>query len=169
MKYIATRYEYLNEQLEKSNSRYKLLSFDEEDNEDLKAYNIDEYDAADRALEIAKNGGVTILRDKRLSGVLVDTKSSSVIGAIWISDSSDVFSFDMAIDTSYQNMGLSNILIKSVISEYRNQKEMYDDMGDEFKMEVDVINPKLAQILTKKYKFYVVAELSQNRVLMSID
>jgi len=38
-----------------------------------------------------------------------------------------------------------------------------------FKMEVDVINPKLAQILKNKYGFYVVSELSQNRVLMSVD
>lgn len=162
--------QFLNEQqiLKENNSRYILLSYDEY-NEDFEEYGIDEYDAADRALEIAKDGGVTILRDKRLSGILIDTKLPRVIGAIWVSDSSDKFSFDIAIDSSYQNMGLSDLLIKDAISEYKTQKDMYDDRGEDFKMEVDVINPKLAQILKNKYGFYVVGELSQNRVLMSVD
>jgi len=161
----------LNEQqiLNENNNKYILLPYDDEYNEDFEEYGIDEYDAAGRALEIAKNGGVTILRDKRLSGILLDTKLSKVIGAIWVSDSSDKFSFDIAIDSSYQNMGLSDILIKDAISEYNSQKDAYDGMDEDFKMEVDVINPKLAQILKNKYGFYVVSELSQNRVLMSVD
>jgi ribosomal protein S18 acetylase RimI-like enzyme len=160
----------LNEQqiLNENNDRYILLPYDDEYNEDFEEYGIDEYDAADSALEIAKNGGVTILRDKRLSGILLDTKLSKVIGAIWVSNSSDKFSFDIAIDSSYQNMGLSDILIKAAINEYHMQKDIYDDMGEDFKMEVDVINPKLAKILKNKYGFYVVGELSQNRVLMTV-
>jgi ribosomal protein S18 acetylase RimI-like enzyme len=154
--------------LNENKNRYILLPYDEY-NEDFEEYGIDEYEAADRVLEIAKDGGVTILRDKRLSGILVDIKIKRVIGAIWVSDDNEKFSFDIAIDSSYQNMGLSNILIRSAIDEYQSQKEIYDDMGEDFKMEVDVINPKLAQILKNKYGFYVVGELSQNRVLMSID
>jgi ribosomal protein S18 acetylase RimI-like enzyme len=161
---------YLNEQKMLNDNSYILLSYNEDfDNEDFDEYGIDEYEASDRVLEIAKNGGVTILRDKNLSGILIDNKIKRVIGGIWISDSSDKFSFDIAIDNSYQNMGLSEILIKSAIEEYRIQKDMYDDMGEDFKMEVDVINPKLAQILKNKYGFYVVGELSQNRVLMSVN
>ena len=162
--------EYVNKQhlLNENNNRYVLLPYDEY-NEDFEEYDIDEYEAADRALEIAKNGGVTILSDKRLSGILIDSKLSKVIGAIWVSDGNDKFSFDIAIDSSYQNMGLSHILIKDAINEYQFQKDMYDDMGEDFKMEVDVINPKLAQTLKNKYGFYVVGELSQDRVLMSID
>ena len=173
-KFIATTIrEFLNEQTEQqilneNNDRYILLPYDEY-NEDFEEYGIDEYAAADRALEIAKDGGVNILSDKRLSGILLDTKLSKVIGAIWISDSSDKFSFDIAIDGPYQNMSLSDILIKDAISEYQSQKDVYDDMGEDFKMEVDVINPKLAQILKNKYGFYVVDKLSQNRVLMSVD
>lgn len=150
------------------NNRYLLLPYDEY-NEDFDKYDIDEYDAVDKAFEIAKNCGVSILRNKRLSGILIDAKFSKIIGAIWISDNNNIFSFDIAIDSSYQNMGLSNILIKNAISEYQFQKDMYDDMGEDFKMLVDVINPKLAKILKNKYGFYVVRELSQNRVLMSID
>jgi ribosomal protein S18 acetylase RimI-like enzyme len=158
--------ECLNEDL---NDRYILLQYSDGYNEDFDENGIDEYEAADMAERIAKNGGVTILRDKDLSGVLVDSKIPKVIGGIWVSNSSDKFSFDIAIDSSYQNMGLSDILIKAAIGEYNAQKEMYDEVGEDFKMEVDVINPKLAQILKSKYGFHVVGEISQNRVLMSID
>lgn len=173
-KYIKTYLrKYLNENLilkeNSGNDRYVLLPYSDDYNEDFEEYGIDEYEAADRVLEIAKNGGVNILRDKRLSGILLDKKLSKVIGAIWVSDDNEKFSFDIAIDSSYQNMGLSNILIEEAITEYKIQKEMYDDMGKDFKMEVDVINPKLAQILKNKYGFYVAGELSQDRVLMTLD
>lgn len=163
--------EYLNEQqiFKENNDRFILLPYSDEYNEDFELYGIDEYDAYNKALEIAKNGGISILSDKRLSGILLDNKLLKVIGAIWVSDDNDTFSFDIAIDTAYQNMGLSDILIKDAIREYQSQKYMYDDMGEDFKMEVDVVNPKLAQILKNKYGFYVVDEISKDRVLMGMD
>jgi len=60
-------------------------------------------------------------------------------------------------------------LLDAAIEEFSAQKDMYDEMGDDFKMEVDVINPKLAKILEKHYGFHIVAHMSQNRVLMSIN
>lgn len=152
--------------LEAMSDRVIFLPYNDEDN-DFESYGLDEYEVAEQAETVAKNVGVTILRDKRLSGILVDVEENKVIGGLWISDDSKKFSFDIAIDNGYQNMGLSNILIKNAISEYRFQKEAYKD--GEFKMEVDVINPKLAQILKNKYGFHVVAEISPTRVLMSMD
>lgn len=148
--------------------RYILLQYDEY-NEDFSDYGIDEYDANNKALEIAKKNSVRILRDKNLSGILIDSNFKKVIGAIWVSDNSDIFSFDIVIDGLYHNMGLSDILIKSAIEEYRFQKSIYTDMGKEFKMEVDVINPKLAHILKAKYGFYVLRELAQDRFLMRFE
>jgi ribosomal protein S18 acetylase RimI-like enzyme len=150
--------------VEESVDRYVLVPYYEDS--DFDEYGIDEYEAADRAEEIAKNGGVTILRGQELSALLIDSKFSKVIGGLWVSNNSDKFSFDIAIDSGYQNMGLSSKLIQAAIGEYEHQKEMY---GDDFRMEVDVINPKLAQILEKKYGFHVVANITQDRVLMSID
>jgi ribosomal protein S18 acetylase RimI-like enzyme len=151
------------------NDRYILLPFGEYNDEDFEQYDIDMYVAGDLAMDIAKSGGVNILRDKRLSSILLDVKIPRVIGGVWVSDDSNKFSFDIAIDSSYQNMGLSHLLVKDAISEYKIQKDIYDDMGEDFGMEVDVINPKLAKILKDKYGFRVVGELSQNRVLMSMD
>lgn len=152
---------------ESLSDRYVLVPVDEYSDE-IDEYGIDIEHAESQAMAIARNGGVRILSDKNLSGILLDTKDSKVIGGVWISQG-ETFSFDIAIDSSYQGMGLSSMLIDSALSDYRNQKFEYDDMGEEFKMEVDVINPKLAQILKNKYGFHVVEELGPDRVLMSLE
>ena len=146
------------------NEKYELVAY--HDDVDLSEFDIDEYEAADEAEKIAKDGGVTILRDKELNGLLIDTNNNKVIGAIWVTNDNETFSFDIAIDSGYQNMGLSHELIQAAIDEFNFRKDMY---GDEFKMEVDVINPKLAKILANKYGFYKVADISQDRILMSLD
>ena len=146
--------------------RYQLLNYSDDYNEDFEEYGLDEYEVSERALEIAKNGGVTILRNKNLNSVLFDLKEKKVIGALWVSQEHDKFSFDIALDSGYQNIGLSSNLIKAAISEYEMQKEIY---GDDLKMEVDVINPKLAQILQSKYGFHKVGDLGPDRVLMSLN
>jgi ribosomal protein S18 acetylase RimI-like enzyme len=154
---------------EQSNDRYILIPYNDDAEETFDEYGIDYYDAQKTAYDIAKNGGVTILRNKELSGVLIDAKLSLVIGAIWTSIDDNIFSFDIAIDPSYQNMGLSHMLIKDGINQYKNEKFAYDDMDEDFEMELDVINPKLADILKNKYGFHVVGQLSPNRVLMHMD
>lgn len=150
-----------------NSDRYTLIPYGEDI--DLEEFGLDEYEAADRAGEIAKYGGVTILRGQELAAILLDTSSPEVIGGLWVSHDNDKFSFDIALDSSYQNMGLSSKLIDAAIDEYEIQKSMHDEMESDFKMEVDVINPKLAQILQKKYGFHIVGHLSQDRVLMSVN
>jgi hypothetical protein len=157
--------EYLNEN---HRERYVLLQYDDY-NEDFEHYGLDFYEVGDIALNIAKNGGVEILSDKRLYSILLDSKIKRVIGCVWVSDNPEKFSFDISLESSYRNMGLSKKLIESALEEYNIQKEAYDDMGEDFKMEVDVINPKLEKILKEKYNFYVVDEIGPNRVLMSVD
>lgn len=63
--------------------------------------------------------------------------------------------------------------VRKIIKEFITSDEVsllrYFSMSDEeFKVEVDVINPRLAKILQNKYGFYVVGQLSQDRVLMSV-
>jgi hypothetical protein len=129
---------------------------------------IDEYQAADDAIKIAKETGVNILRDKNLKGILYDTNEKIVVGALWTSDGSDTFSFDIAITPKYQNQGLSSELIKNAIEEYKVQKDIYEDMGEPFGMEVDVINPKLVEILKNKYGFKTIKNVNDTRTLMTI-
>ena len=78
------------------NEKYELVAY--HDDVDLSEFDIDEYEAADEAEKIAKDGGVTILRDKELNGLLIDTNNNRVIGAIWFSNDNENFSFDIAMN-----------------------------------------------------------------------
>jgi GNAT superfamily N-acetyltransferase/DNA-directed RNA polymerase subunit RPC12/RpoP len=158
---------------QESNESYDEDESDDEDDDyydyDEQESSIDQYQAVDDALKIAKETGVNILKDKNIKGILYDTNEKIVVGALWTSDDSDAFSFDIAITPSYQNQGLSSELISNAIEEYDIQKSAYDDMGKPFPMEVDVINPKLAQILTKHYGFKTLKKIDDTRVLMTIN
>ena len=151
--------------ISESANRYITVGVNFEDDEELDEMGIDIYDAADEAEQIAKEGGVRILNSQELKELLIDVVNQKVIGAMWASNDSEKFSFDIAITSGYRNMGLSHMLIKSAIDEYEYQKDVY---GDELKMEVDVINPMLAKLLKSKYGFSVVDELGPNRVLMTV-
>lgn len=59
--------------------------------------------------------------------------------------------------------GLLTCLDK-LMSEYEFQEEMHDDL----KIEIDVINPKLAQILKTKYGFKVLQKIGPDRVIMGL-
>ena len=164
---INNRMKFLFETKIKENlDRFPLIWYDAEgDNEELNDLDIDPYEAADIAEMIARNGGVTILSDKDLKGILIDSKNSRIIGAVWTSNTyQDEFSFDIAIDSGYQGMGLATKLINFALSEYEEMKDVH---GDDYAIEVDVINPKLAEILSKKYGFHIVSHIDQNRVIMS--
>ncbi len=150
---------------------FDYQSFDESDEEPDEydeESDIDEYEASNEAFKIAEETGVNILRDKNLKGILYDTQEKKVVGGLWTSDNSETYSFDIAITPGYQNQGLSSELIKNAIEEYKSQKDMYEEMGEPFGMEVDVINPKLVQILQNKYNFKIIKNINDTRTLMSI-
>ena len=145
---------------------YVVVGFSSEEMED-EEYGISQYEAYEQAENIADMGGLNILGRMELSYVTISTEEiPKVVAALWISEGGDNFSFDLAVHPKYQNKGLSNKLIKMAISEYKYQKEAY---GDDFKMEVDVVNPKLADILRTKYDFKIINNLGNGRVIMAMD
>jgi hypothetical protein len=141
---------------------------EDDDYDDEQESSIDVSQAENDAINIAKETGVNILRDKNLKGILYDTNEKIVVGALWTSDDSDAFSFDIAITPSYQKQGLSSKLITNAIEEYNYQKSMYDEMDQPFPMEVDVINPKLVDILKTKYGFKIIKNINDTRTLMTL-
>jgi hypothetical protein len=131
-------------------NKYILIPFNPEDyNEDIEEYGLDEDGLFDRVHEIANENGLNILRDKRLSSVLVDIENKIAIGAVWVSDNNDSFSFDIALDKKYQNLRYFEM----------NNKKL--------PMNVDVINPKLADILKRKYGFRSKEKISNDRAIMT--
>lgn len=156
----------LRESLLTENNNFQILPFYEDVEYDEFGFDLDEYEVYNQAQEVAKSGGVTILSSKHLHSITLDVKQGRVIGAIWVSQDSSEFSFDIAIDPSFQNMGLATPLLDAAMEEYESQKEVH---GDDLEIVIDVINPKLAEILQSKYGFEVGAHLSQDRVLMTLS
>jgi len=172
--YINTKFEDFIKEEKQYEELYVFLPYGDQLEEDgiLDEYGInkDIYEIGDITEDIAKNVGITILRNKNLSGVLINTKTKEIIGALWVTNENDKYSFDIALDNRYQNIGLSKYLINPAIEEFKLQKEIQNDIGNQnFYMEVDVINPKLAKILKDKYNFYKTTDIDQNRILMSLD
>jgi hypothetical protein len=152
----------LNENLQ---SNVIFLPYSDDYNEELEDYNIDEYDVEQQTLDIAKENNLNILRDKNLKGFLFDTTNNKIVGALWTSDDNNSFSFDIAIDKQYQGLKLSHLLIKNAIEEYQIQSD-YGNFN--LPMEVDVINPMLANILKTKYNFRVIKRITNDRVIMAL-
>ena len=143
------------------------IGYSDDYNEDLEDRGIDEYEAADEALRIAKEGGINILSDKHLVGLLID--NTTICGALWVSNNSNEFSFDIAIDRRYQGRQLSYILIDAALEEYAMQNEIYSDMynGSNLPLNIDVVNPILARTLINKYKFHIKDKVGPNRVILT--
>lgn len=150
--------------IKESLNRFITVKYDNEYNEELEELEIDEYEAANRAEEIARKEGVGILRNKELNDLLIDVAKKEIIGASWISIDDNVFSFDIAIDSLYQGKGLATQLLNNLMNEY----EFYQEMNDNLKIELDVINPKLAQILKTNYGFKVLQKVGPDRVIMGL-
>jgi hypothetical protein len=134
-------------------------------NEDFDDRDFDQEDAETQAQNIAKKSNMNILRNQNLKVVLFDSLTKKIVGALWTSDNNYYFSFDIAIDKDYQGLKLSHILIKNAIKEYN----ILTDYGNyNIPMEVDVINPMLANILKTKYNFRVIKRISSDRVIMAL-
>ena len=115
-----------------------------------------------QASNIAKLGEINILRNKELSGILIDEDINIVAGAVWIDNSGEHFDFDIAIHPKYQRQGLSKQLIEYVLSEYDYIK---DGMGEGYSIMVHVVNPMMAKILST-YGFKVQADYGGHGVVM---
>jgi hypothetical protein len=136
-------------------------------NEEIEDNELDEYELSDRAHKIANENGLNILSDKTLSSVLVDIENRIAIGGVWVSNSNDSFSFDIALDKNYQNLRLSHLLIDSALEEYQIQNDQHLEMTNKkLPMNIDVINPKLADILKRKYGFRTKKKIDTDRAIM---
>lgn len=155
----------ISESVIKENVQY--IPFDiEGENEAFEDMDMDEYEAMEVADAIAKKSGISILSDKELNGLLLD--NNEIIGALWISNDNEEFSFDIAISPKYRNKGYSHILIKNALFTYDELNDMYYDInGEDMPMRIDVVNPILATTLQKKYGFKIIEKIGTNRVIMS--
>jgi GNAT superfamily N-acetyltransferase len=112
-----------------------------------------------QAYTLAKDSGLNILRDKDPACYALD--GERVVGCLFVTDSNQKFSFDIAVDPKFRNKGIGTKLIDMGIQEYEQRKEAFDD----YSYSLDVINPSMKKILERK-GFQVDEDLG-NRWVMS--
>lgn len=135
---------------EQYRSMYVHSEYDDMDDEDIDFSNIEHM-----AYTLARRGGINILRDKELFFVVTNDDISSVVGALWISNDTDSFSFDVVVNPSHQGKGILHMLMTAAFDEYDSRYEVYSHQA-EYPMELDVVNPKMVSILKSKYGFHEV-------------
>lgn len=127
--------------------------FEEED--------IDMDDLADQAEKIANTSSINILRDKELMTVMINDKTGKVVGGLWTSFDGESYSFDVIVDSKYQNSGLGAKLIDSGMSQFN----YYTDL--DAKLDLHVTNPILPKFLERKYGLKVTQKHPDGSVSMS--
>jgi ribosomal protein S18 acetylase RimI-like enzyme len=135
--------------------------FSEDDDYDEESP-LDRSEMIQRAYDLAKNCGVNILSDKNLLYIFYDNKFEKIVGALFTSVS-DTYSFDIVVDRSYENVGMGTKLVKIAISHF----EEYKDANPDLTMEIDCINPVMANILRKKFGFEDGPILGPDRIIMT--
>jgi len=93
---------------------------------------------------LEKTSGISILRNKELSLVLVE--DNIIIGALYTELSNLKFSFDVIVHPQHRNKGIGDKLIKLGLSNYKELKNSYDD---EIKLVIDCVNPLLINTFKK--------------------
>jgi len=115
-----------------------------------------------KAYDLAKNCGLNISSSKDLLYVFFDSRGEKVVGALF-AGISDTYSFDVMIDRSYENIGLATKLVKVAIEHYKEFNDSHPDLT----MEIDCINPIMANILRKKFGFEDGPILGPDRIIMT--
>lgn len=103
----------------------------------------DQYEMASEAYDVAKKAGINILSDKDLeTAYVIDGR---VVGALFTGFHSDEYSFDVAVDPEFQGKGIGKSLTEMGIEGF----DQYD-MDGEASISLDVVSPKMEDILSKR-------------------
>ncbi len=127
----------------------------------------DDYDpwiTLDQAEAVTRKSGINISRNKEL--IFIAVEDSEVVGAVWYSVTSEgdlgqMFDFDVAVHPQYRSSRIGLELIEAAISEYHDLKSVYDMLY----IRVNVINPKLARVLERKYNFDIESYYSGGAIM----
>lgn len=131
-------------------------------NEGVKIQYIDpeeDWELAAQAEKIFSMSGIRPSRDKDISLVAIDDQNDDkVLGGVassWTRDndygnSTHTYSFDVAVDPQARNASLVGPkLIDDAIKNYKSQSHDYENSC----MKLQVVNPKLAEYLKRKYQW----------------
>jgi len=153
------------EGLDESNVTESNIQFLSVDEGSIYSDNMEDEDSDNilaQADEITKKSGLHIYSTKDLSDVAYNPEIKEVMGVLYITNMADVFSFDVIVKDEYKRKGIGRKLVDIALDHYKSQKEAY---GDDFEMEVEVVNPHM-EMLLKHLGFKVTHKLQHGTVLM---
>jgi GNAT superfamily N-acetyltransferase len=121
-----------------------------------------DYEAEDTVRQIAKDRGLGITRDREIASVARDENGNIVGGAFMSYDNATgEYTFDVVVSEDYDGTGIGSKLLDSVIKVPEDIK----DMNPKAKVKVDVVNPRMKDMLEKR-GFKVTKKIGDNRFIM---
>jgi ribosomal protein S18 acetylase RimI-like enzyme len=143
----------------------KYIYFDEDGGigyESLENLELEDYedDILDQINDIENKSGIRFTRDRYIQHILFDTNNKKVAGILYLSSDNDKFTFDVVVSNEYQNKGIAKTLIADALKIYKYDKDMYNN-----RIEVDAVNPIMANILKNKFNFKLKEKLPGREIL----
>jgi GNAT superfamily N-acetyltransferase len=102
------------------------------------------------AYQLVNNSDINILSDKEAFVVAKDNEM--VVGALFVGNGSDHFSFDIVTHPDYKRQGIARLLSQAAMSEYDYRKDAY---GNEYHLMIDVVNDMFVNFLVNEYDLNV--------------
>jgi GNAT superfamily N-acetyltransferase len=125
----------------------------------------DIYDVADQADKVFENAGIRPDNTKELA--YVSMENGEVTGGVFNSWHDSEYSFYIAIMPEHRGKGnIFKELLDAAMYQYEFDKEAY---GDEARMRLWVVNPKLVRVLENKYGFEIEEQHSDGSAHMKKD
>ena len=100
---------------------------------------------AEQATAIANETKIYVSRDKY--PLFYATCKGVCVGCLYVSDNRQVFSFDIVVNPAYQNRGIGKELVRLAEQEYEERKDAF---GEDYKYDVDVVNPIMKNLLEER-------------------
>jgi GNAT superfamily N-acetyltransferase len=119
-----------------------------------------EYDILEQIDDIENKSGIRFTRDRYIDKLLFDINNKKVAGILYLSHDTDKFTFDVVVAKEYQNKGIAKRLIEDALEIYEYDNDLYNN-----RIEVDAVNPIMANILKNKFNFKVKEKLPNREIL----
>lgn len=104
---------------------------------------------ADAAYSISEACEIYVSRRKKLS-ILAYNDEGALVGAVWLAITSRYFDFDVCVHPAHRRSRHGLDLIEAAIAHFNKLRNCGNS---NLVMSVFVVNPKLAEVLEKKYQF----------------
>lgn len=140
----------------------EVLLYSDEEYDDENDSGLTNYEIYDQAIKIARDNNIRIDNSKELSGYIIE--DNEVVGALFEYVNNEIYSFDIVISKMMQRRGYGKELVQYGMQQYEVYKEAY---GDDLKLDIDVVNPYMKDLLLKHFDFRIIQKIGDDRFRMA--